>query len=66
MLGELVRYRVTAEQTGGTYSLLEVVGPQGGLPAHVQHEEDECIYVLEGEFGLLGGGKSVRAAAGSP
>ena len=66
VLGELVTCKVTAEQTGRAYSLFEVVvGPQGGPPPHVQHEEDECLYVLEGEFELLDGGKTVRATAGS-
>ena len=41
IFGELVAYKVTAEQTGGAYSLFEVAsGPGGGPPPHVQHRED--------------------------
>ena len=54
VLGELVTRKVASEQTGGAYSLFEVVSqPQGGPPPHVQHREDECFYVLEGEFEFL-------------
>ncbi len=66
VLGELVTYKVTAEQTGGAYSLFEVVTrPGGGPPPHVQHQEDECFYVLEGEFEFPNYSDVVRAGAGS-
>ncbi len=66
VLGELVTYKVTAEQTGGAYSLFEVVTHPGGSPLpHVQHQEDECFYVLEGEFEFLNNGDVVRASVGS-
>jgi mannose-6-phosphate isomerase-like protein (cupin superfamily) len=66
VLGELVTYKVTAEQTGGAYSLFEVVTRPGGGPSpHVQHQEDECFYVLEGEFEFLNNGDVVGVGAGS-
>lgn len=66
VLGELVTYKVTAEQTGGAYSLFEVVTQPGGSPSpHVQHQEDECFYVLEGEFEFLNNSDVVGASAGS-
>ena len=67
VLGELVTYKVTSSQTGGAYSLFEVVTPPGGgPPPHVQHQEDESFYVLEGEFEFPNGGDGVvRAGAGS-
>ncbi len=47
----LITRKVRSEQTGGAYSLFEVeVGPAGGEPPHIQHREDECLYVLEGRF----------------
>ncbi len=50
----LVTPKVSCERTGGAYSLFEVeVGPEGGEPPHVQHREDECLYVLDGEFEFL-------------
>ena len=64
--GQLLTYKVSAEHTGGAYSLFEaLVPPQGGPPPHVQHREDESFYVLEGEFEFLGDGRSIRAGAGS-
>lgn len=66
VLGELVTYKVTAEQTSGAYSLFEVVTRPGGSPSpHVQHQEDECFYVLAGEFEFLNNGGVVEASAGS-
>lgn len=66
VLGELVTYKVTAEQTGGAYSLFEVVTRPGGSSSpHIQHQEDECFYVLEGEFEFLNNGGVVEASAGS-
>ncbi len=66
VLGELVTYKVTSEQTGGAYSLFEVVSqPQGGPPSHIQHREDEAFYVLEGEYEFLVEGRTLWMPAGS-
>jgi mannose-6-phosphate isomerase-like protein (cupin superfamily) len=66
VLGELVTRKVAGEQTGGAYSIFEVVSqPQGGPPPHVQHREDECFYVLEGEYEFLVEGRTLRMPAGS-
>jgi quercetin dioxygenase-like cupin family protein len=66
VLGELVTYKTTSEQTGGAYSLFKVTTQPGGdvLP-HVQHREDEAFYVLEGEYEFLVEGRTIRAGAGS-
>ena len=64
--GELVTYKITSEQTGGAYSLFEVVSePGGGPPPHVQHREDEAFYVLEGEYDFLDDGHTMRVGKGS-
>ena len=65
--GELVTYKITSEQTGGAYSLFEVVSePGGGPPPHVQHREDEVFYVLEGEYDFLDDdGRTMRVGKGS-
>ena len=66
VLGELVTYKITSEQTGGAYSLFEVVSqPGGGPPPHVQHREDEAFYVLEGEYEFLDESRTMRVGAGS-
>ena len=66
VFGELVMYKTKSEQTGGAYSLFEVVTqPEGGPPPHVQHREDESLYVLEGEYEFLVEGRTLRAGTGS-
>ncbi len=66
VLGELVTCKVTAGQTEGAYSLFEVVSPPGGVPQpHVQHLEDECLYVIEGVFEFIGEGETFLVDPGS-
>jgi mannose-6-phosphate isomerase-like protein (cupin superfamily) len=66
MAGLQLTRKVTAEQTGGAYSLFEVtVGPGRDDGPHVQHREDECFYVLEGRFGFVVEGEEVEAGPGS-
>ena len=63
---QLITYKVSAEQTGGAYSLFEgLVPPHDGTPPHIHHREDECFYVLEGEFEFLKGDDTVTAGVGS-
>ncbi len=64
--GELLVCKTKSEQTGGAYSLFEVVTRPGSGPTpHVQHWEDESFYVLEGEYEFLVEGRTVRAGAGA-
>ena len=66
VLGELVTYKTTSEQTGGAYSLFEVIThPGAGPPPHVHHREDEAFYVLEGQFEFSSDGETLRVGAGS-
>jgi quercetin dioxygenase-like cupin family protein len=66
VLGEVVTYKITSEQTGGAYSLFEVLThPGSGPPPHVQHREDEAFWVLEGEYEFLVEGRTLRMPAGS-
>ena len=53
LLGMLETVKISGEDTGGQYGLLEVVAPEGvGSPWHVHSEEDEWFYVLEGEMSV--------------
>jgi len=66
VLGELVRYKVPSQRTGGAYTLFEVTTqPGAGPPPHVQHREDEAFYVFEGEYEFVVEGHTIRAGAGS-
>ncbi len=65
--GTLATFKATAEQTGGQYSLIEQVAPRGvATPLHVQPEDHESFYVLEGELTFyLEDGQPIPASAGS-
>ena len=65
--GTLATFKATAEQTGGQYSLVEQVAPRGvATPLHVQPEDHESFYVLEGELTFyLEDGRPIPAPAGS-
>jgi quercetin dioxygenase-like cupin family protein len=71
----LVRARVSRDQTGGRFSILEIAGPPGDTPPlHVHHEEDEAFHLLEGsarihvgeEVHELRAGDSLLAPKGVP
>ncbi len=66
VFGELVTYKTTSDQTGGAYSLFEVVTqPGSGPPPHVHHREDEAFYILKGAYEFLVEGRTINAGAGS-
>jgi mannose-6-phosphate isomerase-like protein (cupin superfamily) len=67
--------KVSSEETGGAYSLLELrLGPGQGAPMHVHEREDEVLCVTSGqcEIGDARGrqlaptGSSVRLPRGTP
>jgi len=64
--GRLVTTRVAAERTGWAYSLFEVGVEAGGAEGpHIQHREDEWLYVLDGRFGLAVEGVASEAGPGT-
>ena len=65
--GTLATFKATAEQTGGEYALIEQVAPRGvATPFHVQADDHESFYVLEGELTFyLEDGEPMPASAGS-
>jgi mannose-6-phosphate isomerase-like protein (cupin superfamily) len=60
--GLLATVKATAEQTGGQYSLVEILAPDGyeGV-LHVHHFEDEGFYILEGEMTFYVGDQTIKA-----
>jgi mannose-6-phosphate isomerase-like protein (cupin superfamily) len=64
--GLLATIKATAEQTGGRYSLVEILAPDGyeGV-LHVHHSEDEGFYILEGEMTFYVGERTIKAQPGS-
>jgi mannose-6-phosphate isomerase-like protein (cupin superfamily) len=66
VMGAIMTYKATAEDTGGAYSLaVETTPPHSGLPLHVHSREDEAMYILDGEFEIQCGDQTVRATAGT-
>jgi quercetin dioxygenase-like cupin family protein len=64
--GGLATIKATGEETGGLYSIVEVLEPQGArAPLHLHRKEDEAFYVLEGEMTFRIGEQTLRARPGS-
>ena len=55
--------KVSARDTGGALCVFEFTGDGGG-PPHLHHEQDEWIYVLDGECHFVIGDQHLRLAAG--
>jgi mannose-6-phosphate isomerase-like protein (cupin superfamily) len=65
VMGAAMTYKVTADDTGGAYSLaIETTPAHGGLPLHVHHREDEAMYILEGEYEIQCGDQVIQATPG--
>lgn len=65
-LDNLVTVKATAQATNGAYSLLEFTSPaSSGPPLHVHTNEDEAIYVIEGEITYKIGDQTLKAGAGA-
>lgn len=66
LLGWKTIVLIGGEQSGGRLSLIECEGVRGdALPLHVHQNEDEALYVLEGELTVLLGGGEHFAPAGA-
>ncbi len=63
--GGLATIKATGEQTGGRYSLVEILAPEGEGVLHVHHREDEGFYILEGEMTFYVGEQTIKAQPGS-
>ncbi|MBM6594225.1 cupin domain-containing protein [Microvirga pudoricolor] len=62
LLGTLITFKATAAETEGLFSLVETsTAPGQGTPPHLQRDDAEAFYVLEGEYEfILGEQKSLR------
>ncbi len=67
LVGSHITVKLTSEDTGGVYAMTEEITPpqQGGAPPHVHDQENEVLYVLEGEVEFLLGEETIPAGAGS-
>ena len=63
--GALAVIKVTAEDTGGQLSIVEMTeAPGAEAPLHVHYREDEAFWILEGEVTLYVGDEVIEASAG--
>src|SRR3954453_11813051 len=54
VMGSIYTFKARGRETGGAYAIVEAAVPPGqGPPPHIHHAEDECFFVLEGEFTFL-------------
>ena len=66
LVGDHIEVRLSAQDTGGAYSVIEeTTPPGGGPPPHIHRDEDEAFCVLEGEVEFLLGEGTVPAGAGT-
>lgn len=64
-MGEPTLLKVTGAQTQGLYALAEIIAtPEGLVPLHVHHREDEAFYVLDGEVSFSIGDDTFDAGPG--
>jgi len=61
--GEPNDCKVSAKDTDGAMSVFEFTGGGCG-PRHLHHEQDEWIYIIDGEFSFEVGDKKFRAGSG--
>jgi quercetin dioxygenase-like cupin family protein len=63
--GDMYRFLVTGEETGGAYFAMEaLVPPGGGPPPHIHRNEDETFYIVEGEVDFRLGDDALTARVG--
>ncbi|AHM58700.1 cupin [Flammeovirgaceae bacterium 311] len=64
-MGGFYKIIISAEQSGGSFALLDMTLPRGvEPPRHVHTREDESFYLLEGEISFHIGEKEILAQAG--
>jgi len=64
--GHLLWIKVSGQDSGGAYCLIELLSSPGySPPLHSHANEDEAIYVLDGDFSMTIGGRTFSASAGS-
>ena len=60
-----MRLLVTADQSGGAMSAIEITMPPGSASSpHIHEREDETFLVIEGAFTFRSGGRVERVSAG--
>lgn len=59
-------FKARTEDTGGTFTLMEITFQRGGAPPpHIHHKEVETFRLLDGDMTFGSGGQTLPAQAGS-
>ncbi len=65
-LGEPAILKVTGDETDGHYAIAEVTStPDGFVPLHVHHAEDEGFFIIDGTVEFTVGDKSFTVGPGA-
>ncbi len=63
--GSQIFHRAKSGETGGVFSVVELVSEPGtGVSLHVHDNEDELVYVLEGDIEVTLGDQAMKATKG--
>ena len=66
VIGDNQVVRLTGEDTGGAFALIEQHNPPGvGVPMHLHENEDELFHIVEGSMEFTTQGKTHVATAGT-
>jgi quercetin dioxygenase-like cupin family protein len=59
-------FKAKTEDTGGTFTLMEITFQRGSAPPpHIHHKEVEAFHLLDGEMTFGSGGQTLPAQSGS-
>jgi mannose-6-phosphate isomerase-like protein (cupin superfamily) len=63
--GDLFFWKVVGADNDNTFSMCEVWNaPQGGIPPHIDHRDDEAFFVLEGTYSCLLSDQTLECSPG--
>jgi quercetin dioxygenase-like cupin family protein len=66
IVGDTLWLKATSAETDDAYTVIENISlPGGGPPPHTHKNEDESIYVIDGEFEIMLNAKTTRVTAGA-
>ncbi|MDX6646215.1 MAG: hypothetical protein QOK40_1942 [Miltoncostaeaceae bacterium] len=61
----LAEIKLSAEQTGGALSIVQITEPPGASgPLHVHYRDDETFWIIDGDATFEVGGEVIQASAG--
>ncbi|WP_435007466.1 cupin domain-containing protein [Tundrisphaera lichenicola] len=66
VLGSIYTFKARGRDTAGAYAIVEATVFEGqGPPPHIHHAEDECFFVLEGNFSFQYEDQSIEGGPGT-